>query len=62
MSIIHRNCRRILAFVLLLVNVNLEVFAEESPYASYLDGWKVQAAWSTLSTDYTWNAETDSTR
>lgn len=66
MSIIHRNCRRILAwilaFVMLLVNVNLEVFAEESPYASYLDGWKVQAAWSTLSTDYTWNASEDSTR
>ena len=59
--------RRILASVLtaamLLTNIRVESFAEAgTSYQSYLDGWKVDAAWSSLSTDYTWDAAVESVR
>ena len=59
--------RRILASVLtaamLLTNIHVESFAEAgTSYQSYLDGWKVDAAWSNLSTDYTWDAAVESVR
>lgn len=59
--------RRILASVLtvamLLTNIHVESFAEAgTSYQSYLDGWKVDTAWSSLSTDYTWDAAVESVR
>ena len=59
--------RRILASVLtaamLLTNIHVESLAEAgTSYQSYLDGWKVDAAWSNLSTDYTWDAAVESVR
>ena len=48
---------------MLLTNIHVESFAEAgTSYQSYLDGWKVDAAWSNLSTDYTWDAAVESVR
>jgi|GEM_PF-5134713 len=51
----------ILAVILTITGLQVPVFANTS-YSNYLDGWKVEAAWSTLSTDYEWNAVADETR
>lgn len=57
--------RRFLAFVLslamLFTSTQFPAFAE-TQYYDYLDGWKVQCAWSNLTTDYGWNAVTTETR
>ena len=49
----------ILSVVMILMNLSLESIAEEPVYQNYLDGWKVDVAWNTLSKDYTWNATSD---
>ncbi len=51
----------LLAAALTLTGIRIPAFAD-SEYSDYLDGWKVEAAWSTLSTDYVWNADHDETR
>ena len=51
----------LLAAVVTLTGIRVPAFAD-SEYSDYLDGWKVQAAWSTLSTDYRWDAHGDETR
>ena len=52
----------ILSVVMILMNLSLESIAEEPVYQNYLDGWKVDVAWNTLSKDYTWNATSDEMR
>lgn len=52
----------ILSVVMILMNLSLESIAEEPVYQNYLDGWKVDVAWNTLSKDYTWNAASDEMR
>ena len=52
----------ILSIVMILMNLSLESIAEEPVYQNYLDGWKVDVAWNTLSKDYTWNATSDEMR
>ena len=49
----------VLSVVMILMNLSLESIAEEPVYQNYLDGWKVDVAWNTLSKDYTWNAASD---
>ncbi|MCB7319937.1 SpaA isopeptide-forming pilin-related protein [Lacrimispora sp. 210928-DFI.3.58] len=59
------KARRFLALVLsvamLLTSTQVPAFAE-TQYYDYLDGWKVQCAWSNLTTDYEWNAVSPETR
>ena len=67
MSELRRKGKKIIAwvltFVLLLTNVDLETLAGDMiPYASYLDGWKVDVAWSTMTQNYEWNATADEVR
>ena len=39
----------VLTFVMLIANVDLGALAGGmAPYASYLDGWKVDVAWNTM--------------
>ena len=52
----------VLSVVMILMNLSLESIAEEPVYQNYLDGWKVDVAWNTLSKDYTWNAASDEMR
>lgn len=43
----------VLTFVMLIANVDLEALAGGmAPYASYLDGWKVDVAWNTMTQNY----------
>ena len=62
---LNEKLKRFLAFllsvVMIVTNVQVPTFAEEK-YDNFLDGWKVQCAWSNLTTDYTWNADRDETR
>ena len=62
---LNEKLKRFLAFllsvVMIVANVQVPTFAEEK-YDNFLDGWKVQCAWSNLTTDYTWNAASDETR
>ena len=53
-----------LSVIIAFTNIQWQTFAEgvTDHYSNYLDGWKVDVAWSTLSTDYEWNAAGDSTR
>lgn len=51
----------LLAVALTWTGIRVPVFAD-SEYSDYLDGWKVQIAWNTFSTDYAWNADSDETR
>lgn len=53
----------VLTFVMLIANVDLEALAGGmTPYASYLDGWKVDVAWNTMTQNYEWNATADEVR
>ena len=55
----RRGLAFLIAVALVVTGTQMPVFAE-TVYQDTLDGWKVQAAWNTLSTDYEWNAMTDS--
>ncbi|MCD8082350.1 MAG: DUF2937 family protein, partial [Clostridiales bacterium] len=57
---IRRTVSFLLAVALLVTGIQFPAYAES--YSNYLDGWKVSCAWSTLSTDYTWDATTDSSK
>ena len=53
----------VLTFVMLIANVDLEALAGGmTSYASYLDGWKVDVAWNTMTQNYEWNATADEVR
>ena len=53
----------VLTFVILIANADLEALAGGmTPYASYLDGWKVDVAWNTMTQNYEWNATADEVR
>lgn len=52
----ERIVAAVLAVVLLVLQVQLPAFGDVA-YATCLDGWTVQAAWSNLSLDYEWNAK-----
>lgn len=43
-----------LSVIIAFTNIQWQTFAEgvTDHYSNYLDGWKVDVAWSTLSTDY----------
>ena len=62
---LNEKLKRFLAFllsvVMIVTNVQIPTFAEEK-YDNFLDGWRVQCAWSNLTTDYMWNAASDETR
>lgn len=58
---IRRITASLLTVVLLITGIPFPVFAE-AVYEEYLDGWKVQCAWSTMSQDYEWNAIEDEVR
>lgn len=50
----------VLSVMLLIMEIPIPTFAE-TKLSSYLDGWTVQAAWSTLSSEYEWNSAKDET-
>ena len=57
------NLRKYLSLVLSIIilvmslPINLvNLYAEEDEYSNYLEGWKVEVAWSNMSYDYEWNA------
>ena len=64
-SKVRNKIRQTLAFILslaiLITGIQFPTFADVK-YSDYLDGWKVQCAWSTLSNDYTWDAKAAETR
>ncbi len=58
---IRQKLAVLLCLSLLAGNARFVAFADQNA-SGYLDGWRVQAFWSTLRTDYVWNAEEDSLR
>lgn len=62
-----RNVRKKLAYILTISTIvsgggyNSLAFGDVE-YSDYLDGWKVQCAWSNLTKEYAWDAAVDSTR
>lgn len=58
---VRKRIAAVLALVMLLSEVSMPVYAEDT-YSGYLDGWNVQAAWSTLSSNYVWDAADDGMR
>lgn len=65
MNIWKRKLQRFCAFwlsaVVLITGIPVSALAENGS-ASYLDGWTVQAAWSTFSDRYEWNAQEEEVR
>ncbi|MCH5211707.1 MAG: hypothetical protein J1G06_01695 [Oscillospiraceae bacterium] len=50
----------ILSVIMTIVSLPLseiKITAEEDLYSNYLEGWRVEVAWSTMSRDFEWNAE-----
>lgn len=55
----RRNLSFLLAVVMAAAGIQFPTWADDG-YDNYLDGWKIDCAWSTLSDDYRWDAENDS--